>query len=44
MIVLEHGEWQGADVRGILEADGWLGSATHRDLTTRDRATTAVRP
>ncbi|WP_029151006.1 peptide chain release factor N(5)-glutamine methyltransferase [Microbacterium indicum] len=43
-IVLEHGEWQGAPIREILAADGWLGAATHPDLTMRDRATTAVRP
>lgn len=43
-IVIEHGEWQGAEIRGILVADGWRGAATHPDLTMRDRATTAVRP
>ena len=43
-IVLEHGEWQGAPIREILAGDGWLGSATHPDLTGRDRATTAIRP
>ena len=42
-LVLEHGELQGADVRAILTADGWRAAATHRDLTTRDRATTALR-
>lgn len=42
-IVIEHGEWQGDGVRGILTADGWRAAATHPDLTTRDRATTAVR-
>ena len=44
VLVLEHGEAQGADIRGILEADGWLAAATHQDLTHRDRATTALRP
>lgn len=44
MLVLEHGELQGADIRGILAADGWRACATHPDLTGRDRATTAVRP
>ncbi|MEV4687775.1 peptide chain release factor N(5)-glutamine methyltransferase [Microbacterium sp. LWH3-1.2] len=44
MIVIEHGEWQGQAIRGILEADGWRATATHPDLTTRDRATTALRP
>lgn len=43
-IVIEHGEWQGAQIREILTADGWRAAATHPDLTTRDRATTAVRP
>ncbi len=42
-LVLEHGELQGADIRALLIADGWRGPATHRDFTTRDRATTAVR-
>jgi release factor glutamine methyltransferase len=42
-LVLEHGELQGAQIREILTADGWRGAATHRDLTTRDRTTTAIR-
>ncbi|WP_345761567.1 peptide chain release factor N(5)-glutamine methyltransferase [Diaminobutyricibacter sp. McL0608] len=42
-LVIEHGELQGAEIRALLAADGWRGPATHRDLTTRDRATTAVR-
>lgn len=42
-LVLEHGELQGAAIRGLLTADGWRAAATHRDLTTRDRATTALR-
>lgn len=43
-LVIEHGEWQGEAIRELLSADGWLGAATHPDLTMRDRATTAVRP
>ena len=43
VIVLEHGEWQGAAVRGILAEHGWRAAATHPDLTHRDRATTAHR-
>lgn len=43
-IVIEHGEWQGAAIREILTADGWRAAATHPDLTTRDRATTAIHP
>jgi len=42
-IVIEHGELQGAAIRGILAADGWSATATHPDLTMRDRTTTAVR-
>lgn len=44
LLVLEHGELQGADIRDILTADGWRAAATHGDLTQRDRATTALRP
>ena len=43
-VVIEHGEWQGAAVRGILASDGWRAAATHPDLTMRDRATTAIHP
>ncbi|MDX2377355.1 peptide chain release factor N(5)-glutamine methyltransferase [Microbacterium sp. LRZ72] len=43
-VVIEHGEWQGGAVRELLAGDGWRAAATHRDLTMRDRATTAVAP
>ncbi|NLP83778.1 peptide chain release factor N(5)-glutamine methyltransferase [Microbacterium sp. CFH 90308] len=43
-IVIEHGEWQGEEIRAILAADGWRAASTHPDLTMRDRATTALRP
>ncbi|MDE0547229.1 peptide chain release factor N(5)-glutamine methyltransferase [Microbacterium sp. C7(2022)] len=43
-IVIEHGEWQGEQIRELLRTDGWLAAATHPDLTQRDRATTAIRP
>jgi release factor glutamine methyltransferase len=43
-IVIEHGEWQGEQIRDLLTADGWRAAATHPDLTQRDRATTALRP
>jgi release factor glutamine methyltransferase len=43
-IVIEHGEWQGADIRSLLSADGWRAASTHPDLTMRDRATTALHP
>jgi release factor glutamine methyltransferase len=42
-LVLEHGELQGQEIRDILTVDGWRAAATHRDLTMRDRTTTAVR-
>jgi release factor glutamine methyltransferase len=42
-IVLEHAETQGAAIRALLLRDGWRAAATHRDLTLRDRATTAIR-
>lgn len=44
LLVIEHGELQGEDIRGILTGGGWRAAATHRDLTSRDRATTALRP
>ncbi|RLK47584.1 peptide chain release factor N(5)-glutamine methyltransferase [Microbacterium telephonicum] len=43
-LVIEHGEWQGAPIRELLAADGWRATATHPDLTMRDRTTTALRP
>jgi release factor glutamine methyltransferase len=42
-LVIEHGELQGEAIRGILTADGWNAAATFRDLTQRDRTTTALR-
>ncbi|QBE49644.1 peptide chain release factor N(5)-glutamine methyltransferase [Leucobacter triazinivorans] len=42
-LVLEHAEMQGESIRRLLAADGWRAAATHRDLTGRDRATTALR-
>ncbi len=44
LMVIEHGEWQGEAIREILSRDGWRATATHPDLTMRDRATTAIRP
>ena len=43
LLVIEHGELQGADIRALLAADGWRAASTHPDLTGRDRATTALR-
>ncbi|MEA9985195.1 MULTISPECIES: peptide chain release factor N(5)-glutamine methyltransferase [Subtercola] len=42
-LVMEHGELQAAAIRSLLQADGWNATASHRDLTGRDRATTALR-
>ncbi len=44
LIAIEHGELQGAGVRDALAEAGWRSAATHRDLTLRDRVTTALRP
>ena len=44
VLVMEHGELQGAEIRALLAADGWRAPATHPDYTSRDRATTALRP
>lgn len=42
--VLEHAEVQAASMMRLLAAQGcWTRIATHRDLTGRDRATSAVR-
>ena len=43
-LVIEHGELQGAEIRALLDADGWRATATHRDLLGRDRATVALAP
>ncbi|WP_307045099.1 peptide chain release factor N(5)-glutamine methyltransferase [Agromyces ramosus] len=42
-LVIEHGERQSTEISELLAADGWRAISHHRDLTTRDRATTAVR-
>ncbi|MSW97260.1 MAG: peptide chain release factor N(5)-glutamine methyltransferase [Actinobacteria bacterium] len=42
LVAIEHGELQGPAVRKILADAGWRNAATHPDLTTRDRYTTAV--
>lgn len=44
LLVIEHGEAQGEAIRALLVDDGWRAPATHRDLTQRDRSTTALRP
>jgi release factor glutamine methyltransferase len=42
-LVLEHGELQAAPITALLAEDGWRAISHHRDLTGRDRATTALR-
>ncbi|WP_308800119.1 peptide chain release factor N(5)-glutamine methyltransferase [Agromyces silvae] len=42
-LVIEHAEHQSAAIAELLATDGWRAIAHHRDLTGRDRATTAVR-
>nr|WP_324613142.1 peptide chain release factor N(5)-glutamine methyltransferase [Agromyces kandeliae] len=42
-LMIEHGETQSAEIADILKADGWHAVAHHRDLTGRDRVTTARR-
>ncbi|MTH68802.1 peptide chain release factor N(5)-glutamine methyltransferase [Agromyces bracchium] len=42
-LLIEHGETQSADIAALLKADGWHAVAHHRDLTGRDRVTTARR-
>ena len=37
------GETQSAEIAALLAADGWHAIAHHRDLTGRDRVTTARR-
>lgn len=44
LLVIEHGELQGEQIRALLTRDGWRAPTTHRDLTQRDRSTTALRP
>ncbi|MGR0220303.1 peptide chain release factor N(5)-glutamine methyltransferase [Agromyces sp. ZXT2-6] len=42
-LMIEHGEAQSADIAALLAGDGWHAIAHHRDLTGRDRVTTARR-
>ena len=42
-LVIEHADSQGAQVSQLLLADGWLEVQSHKDLTGRDRAVTAIR-
>lgn len=42
-LMIEHGEAQSAEIAALLATDGWHAIAHHRDLTGRDRVTTARR-
>ncbi len=42
-LVIEHGELQARAIAELLAGDGWHAIAHHKDLTFRDRATTALR-
>lgn len=39
LLLLEHGWEQGAEVRALLEAAGFVEIATHRDIESRERVT-----
>lgn len=43
LLVMEHGERQGASTRALATGDAWAQARTERDLTGRDRALVAVR-
>lgn len=43
LVAFEHTEEQGAEVRQLLEANGFRDARTHRDLSDRDRVTAAIR-
>lgn len=43
-LVVEHADEQARIVADLFEADGWRQVRSHRDLTGRDRAVTAVKP
>jgi release factor glutamine methyltransferase len=42
-LVVEHADTQGAQVCQLLLADGWRQVRSHKDLTGRDRAVTAIK-
>jgi release factor glutamine methyltransferase len=42
-LVVEHADSQGAQVSQLLLADGWRQVRSHKDLTGRDRAVTAIK-
>lgn len=42
-LVVEHADSQGEQVSQLLLADGWRQIRSHKDLTGRDRAVTAIK-
>jgi release factor glutamine methyltransferase len=42
-LVVEHADSQGQQVSELLLADGWRQVRSHKDLTGRDRAVTAIK-
>ena len=42
-LIIEHADMQGAQIRAILEANGWSQVRTHKDLAGRDRAVSALK-
>ena len=43
LLAMEHGEFQGPPIAGLLRDNGWRAVAMHKDLLGRDRYTTALR-
>jgi release factor glutamine methyltransferase len=42
-LIIEHADMQGDAIRQLILSLGWRQCATHKDLSGRDRATTAIR-
>jgi release factor glutamine methyltransferase len=42
-LIIEHADMQGDAIRELILSLGWRQCATHKDLSGRDRATTAIR-
>jgi release factor glutamine methyltransferase len=42
-LVIEHADMQGDAIRELILNLGWRQCSTHKDLSGRDRATTAIR-
>ena len=42
-LIIEHADMQGDAIRELILSLGWRQCVTHKDLSGRDRATTAIR-